>query len=399
MQNNYFIRQETTRNPLFNNKKAILGTLIIELTERCNNNCIHCYINLSKNDTAARKKELSTGRIKEILKEAVSLGCLIVQFTGGEPLLREDFAELYVFSRRLGLRVILFTNATLITPGLAELFRRIPPLEPIEVTLYGMRKESYEKIARAPGSHKLAYQAINLLFKKRVPFVVKSPLLPQNKSEIRQFESWAEAIPWMEEVPLYSMFFDLRGRRDNDNKNRLIKSLRVTPEEGLKIVTRRAEKYLRIRREFCSKFLSVPDDKLFSCAAGCASGCVDAYGYFQPCLMLRHPATVYNLKKGSLKDALLNFFPKIREQKASNPEYLARCARCWLRGLCEQCPGKSWMEHGTLDTPVDYLCKVAHVEARYLGLIGDKEVAWQVRNWKERLENFCSERNWKMGNY
>jgi radical SAM protein with 4Fe4S-binding SPASM domain len=105
----------------------------------------------------------------------------------------------------------------------------------------------------------------------------------------------------------------------------------------------------------------------------------------QPCLSLRHPDTVYNLKSGSLRDALINFFPRLRELKASNPEYLARCARCFLRSLCEQCPAKSWTEDGTLDTPVEYFCQIAHAQARDLGLLREREDAWEVTNWKERI--------------
>ena len=116
---------------------------------------------------------------------------------------------------------------------------------------------------------------------------------------------------------------------------------------------------------------------------------MDAYGYFQPCMILRHPDCIYDLKKGSLQDALANFFPKTREMKATNPEYLKRCARCFLKGLCEQCPAKSWMEHGTLDTPVEYLCGIAHAQACYLGLIKDNEKAWEVAHWEERISSFC----------
>jgi radical SAM protein with 4Fe4S-binding SPASM domain len=105
-------------------------------------------------------------------------------------------------------------------------------------------------------------------------------------------------------------------------------------------------------------------------------------------MMLRHPEAVYDLKKGSLKDALTDFFPKLREMKATNPDYLVRCARCFLKGLCEQCPAKSWMEHGTMDTPVDYLCLVAHARALDIGLIKDKEKAWEVEDWKERVKAF-----------
>ena len=74
--------------------------------------------------------------------------------------------------------------------------------------------------------------------------------------------------------------------------------------------------------------------------------------------------------------------------RATNPEYLNRCAGCFLKGLCEQCPAKSWMEHGTLDTPVEYLCGVAHAQARYLGLITDQEKAWEVEDWRERVKGF-----------
>ena len=105
-------------------------------------------------------------------------------------------------------------------------------------------------------------------------------------------------------------------------------------------------------------------------------------------MMLRHPATIYNLKNGSLEDAIKNFFSKARQKKAENPDYLTHCANCFLKGLCEQCPAKSWMEHGTLDTPVEYFCALAHAQAEDLGLLGPGERAWEVQNWKERIKAF-----------
>jgi hypothetical protein len=72
--------------------------------------------------------------------------------------------------------------------------------------------------------------------------------------------------------------------------------------------------------------------------------------------------------------------------RATNPDYLQRCAVCFLKGLCEQCPGKSWAEHGTLDTPVEYLCKMAHAQARWLGWLDNNEMGWTVIKWKERVK-------------
>jgi len=363
----------------------LLGRLDLELTERCNNNCIHCSINLPMVDEGARQQELGAAKIQNILAEAAALGALSVRFTGGEPLLREDFVDLYLFARRLGLRVLLFTNARLITPELADLFARIPPLEKIEVTVYGMKPQSYEAVSRVPGSYEEFWGGVGLLLERNIPFVVKGALLPPNRSEMDSFEAWAATLPAMHTPPSYSMFFDLRGRRDSPTKNLLIKTLRIEPEEGITILRRRGEAYSGEMRQFCSKFMGPPGDLLFTCGAG-HGVCVDAYGRLQLCLPLRHPDLAYDLHKCSLKEALTDIFPRLRrETRASNPDYLARCARCFLKGLCEQCPAKSWAEHGTLDTPVEYLCRVAHAEARHLGLLRDGESAWEVIDWQERI--------------
>ncbi len=384
----YFAKLQPQTDPLWKDKRPLLTRLDMELTERCNNNCIHCYNNLPVDDVRAKEKELSTGKIKEILDETASLGCLTVRFTGGEPLLREDFEELYIYARRLGLKVMVFTNATLLTPRVAELFTRIPPLEMIEVTVYGMKKKSYEAVTRNRDSFNAAWQGIKLLQENKVPFVVKSAILPPNKAELSEFEAWASTLPQMHSPPSYAMSFDLRCHRDSEEKNCLIKELRLSPEEILEVLLRKKDAYVKETMDFCSRFLKPPGDGLFICGAGIDGGCVDAYGHLQPCMMLRHPATIYDLQNGSLKDGFENFFTSMRQMKAVNSDYLKRCARCFLKSLCEQCPAKSWMEYGTLDTPVGYFCDIAHTQARYLGLLRSNEWAWEIRDWPQRLRAF-----------
>jgi len=385
--NPYIVRLSSEKASFWKTLKPTLSELDIELTERCNNNCVHCCINLPADDAVAKKRELSTAAIEDILTEAATLGCLTVRFTGGEPLLRDDFEELYLYARKTGLKVLLFTNATPITPSLVELLSRIPPLEKIEITVYGMKKLSYEAITRTPGSFEAAWRGINQLLEKKVPFVVKSALLRPNKEEVEEFETWASTIPWMDAPPSYSVFFDLHCRRD-EKKNEIIRSIRPAPQEGLKFLARRKKQYLKEMKEFCSRFMGPPGDKLFSCGAGIGGASVDSYGQLQLCMDLRHPDTLYDLEKGSLKEAMSHFFPEVREMKATHPDYLTRCARCFLKGLCEQCPGKSWTEHGTLDTPVEYLCEIAHAQARQLRFLEEGEMAWEVEDWKERIRKF-----------
>jgi radical SAM protein with 4Fe4S-binding SPASM domain len=384
----YSVKINSSKDMIWKGNGPILGSLDMELTERCNNNCIHCYINLPDND-AARGREISAKEIKCVLTEAANLGALSVRFTGGEPLLRDDFQEVYLFARRLGMRVLIFTNARLITPEIADLFAKIPPLEKIEVTVYGMTCESYEAVSRVKGSYDQFWRGLDLLKDRKIPFVVKGAYLPPSCDEMDLFEKWASTIPAMDKPPTYSLFFYLRCRRDSPEKNQLIKHLRPTPDEGLSVFSMSIDrkKYLEGMKQFCSKFMKLYRDEIFSCGAG-QKICVDAYGLAQPCMLLRHPDLVYDLRKGSIKDALVYFSLRLGEMKATNPDYLARCARCFLKGLCEQCPAMSWTEHGNLDTPVEYLCQVAHTYALDLGLLEKGEKAWEVEDWKERIKAF-----------
>ncbi len=386
----YVVRRSFAQHPLFPRQGPLLRHLDIELTERCNNACLHCYINLPAGDAEAARRELTAGEWKEILGQAAGLGALSVRFTGGEPLLRPDFAEIYVHARRLGMKVMLFTNGRLLTPELAELFARVPPLDKIEISVYGMHPASYDAVARAPGAFAEFRRGINLLQERRVPFVLKSVLLPPNRGEMDEFEAWAASIPWMDRGPSYSVFLDLRVRRDSPAKNRRIARLRISPEEGVALLARQGDGFRTEMAQFCSGFMGPPGDRLFSCGAGQA-GCVDAYGSYQMCMLLRHPDMVYDLARGTLHEALTRVFPHFREARVENPAYLERCGGCFLKGLCEQCPGKSWAEHGTLDTPVEYLCQVAHAQARYLGLLAEGERAWEIVGWQERIAALARE--------
>jgi radical SAM protein with 4Fe4S-binding SPASM domain len=352
-----------------------LPSLDIELTERCDNDCIHCCINLPAGDAAARAREMSTDQVKDVLRQVADLGCLLVRFTGGEPLLRPDFEELYLFARRLGLKVLVYTNARRITPRLADLWAQVPPLVPLEVTVYGMRPGSYEAVSRVPGSFAQFRRGVELLLDRQVPFAVKGALLPPNRAEMDEFEAWARTIPGMDQPPGYSIFFDLRNRRDDPVKNRLIESLRLSPEEGLAILTRDDAQFREEMAQFSKKFMSPSGDRLFACSAGRAVS-IDAYGRTQPCLGVRAPELTVDVLTSSLAEAL-GRFETLRDLRATDPEYLRRCARCFLKGLCEQCPAKSWAEHGTLDTPVEYLCRVAQAQARYLGWLDEEEYPWE----------------------
>jgi MoaA/NifB/PqqE/SkfB family radical SAM enzyme len=427
----YLVRHEADSESLPNPR---LGRIDVELTERCNNDCIHCCICLPEGHEEARRREMSTIEVVDLLEQACDLGCLSVRFTGGEPLLRDDFEELYLAARRLGLRVLLFTNGRRLTPRLADLFARVPPLEPMEVTVYGMRERSYESVTRRRGSHGEFRRGVALLEERGVRFILKGTWLPPNYSDVDDLDDWAVGNRAMQgRLPSHSLFFELRGRRpaavcaagvpcaaigaretafwwpDPRRRSEAIRSLRPSPRDGVSFISGRdRDRYLESMRQFCNKFMGAAGDRLFTCGAGRGT-CVDAYGSAQMCMPLRHPEMVVDLRSGtrgsgdsrrgartggklvtgSLRRSLTEVFPRLRELRATDSDYLATCARCFLKGLCEQCPGKSWSEHGALDRRVEYLCEVAHEQARDLGLLLPGERAWEVDDPDARVSTFC----------
>jgi radical SAM protein with 4Fe4S-binding SPASM domain len=381
-----FVRRvPSAASELWRQKPPLLARLDIELTERCNNRCLHCSVARAAGDAAAKAGEWPASRWRALLDEAAGLGSLVVRLTGGEPLLRDDFEAIYLHARKLGLRVMLFTNGTLITPRLASLFAEVPPLEPIEVSVYGMTRESCEAVTRVPGSFEAARRGVGLLVEHRVPFTLKGAVLPATRDEVDALTAWAAGLPGHVGTPAFAVLFDLHSRRDPE-RSAAIAGLRLEAGEFVRFSRRHGDEAVAEWRDFCGRPGGARGDRLFICAPGAAAAAVDPYGRLQFCLGLRHPATVFDLGGGSLRDGLTGFLPRLREMRAEDPSYLARCARCPLRGLCAQCPVKSWAEHGTLDTPVEYFCGIAHAQAIAAGLLDPGEKAWAVADWAERTK-------------
>src|SRR5215831_2575170 len=158
----------------------IEGTL--ETTYRCNLNCVHCYVNEPAGSVEERERELSLERLKQLIDEIVAEGTLFVLFTGGEVLLRPDFPDLYLYARAQGLLVTIFTNGTLVTDRIADLFAEHRP-DKVEISLYGMTRETYDRVTRVPGSFDKCIAGIKRLVERGVPLTLKTMALAWNHQE------------------------------------------------------------------------------------------------------------------------------------------------------------------------------------------------------------------------
>lgn len=341
-------------------EKRIPFSFELDITARCNNDCGHCYINLPAGDRVAGNKELSFQEIKEITDEAASMGALWCLITGGEPLLREDFFSIYMYMKKRGLLLSVFTNATLITREHVRLFQKYPPRD-IEVTVYGVTQETYERVTRRIGSHAEFMRGLALLLGNGVKVRLKAMALRSNLHEMAEISRFCRERT--RDYFRVDPFLHLRYNGDR-MRNEDIRAERLSPEEIAALEASDPERFKALQ-EGCRKLiisdLSIPDcNHLFHCGAGNDSFNISYDGVFRLCQSLWHPECVYDLKKGNLKEAWEKFVPQVREMRSDRREFLRKCRRCSIVNLCMWCPAHAHLETGAMDSSVDYFCRVAH---------------------------------------
>ncbi|MGE5308476.1 MAG: radical SAM protein [Deltaproteobacteria bacterium] len=348
----------------------------LELTARCNNNCRHCYICLPPDDWKARRRELTPGQIERIAAQAASLGALWCLITGGEPLLREDFADIYLRLKRAGLLVSVFTNASLVTREHVELFRKYPPRD-IEVTVYGVTRATYERVSGVPGSFAAFMRGLSLLLDNGIRTRLKAVVTRSNVKELPAIARFCRerTVDYFRFDPL------LHLRLDRDTaRNRLIRQERLSPSEIAVVEAADGERSEHLRKKCDSLLRPGHAEKgcshLFHCGTGNSGFTVGPDGILRLCSTLCHPDCVYDLKKGKLAEALGGFAASVRSMRSRRREFLAKCHNCQLVNLCHWCPATAYLETGKLDSRVDYFCRTARAREKILrksrGRAGEK---------------------------
>jgi len=343
-------------------KRTPLLSLVLELTARCNNNCRHCFIGLPATNRVARASELTRGEVKAVIDQAGALGTIWVNFTGGEPLIRDDFLDIYVYLKEKGFLVSVFTNATLITKEHIEVFRKYSP-QVVDVSVYGAIPSTYEKITRKPGSFEAFRKGLKMLSAGAIKVGLKTIAMRSNLEEM------PEIFRFCQERSRDYFRFDrlLILRHDGDPaRNAMIRSERLTPEQIVQLEQADSASYESAKKECIDLFGQEPtseiSDQLFFCGAGDESAWIGANGYFRLCSSLCHPQGMYDLRKGNLFDAWTNFVPRVVSRRSTKAEFLKKCSGCRIKSLCMWCPAYAHLETGELDMWIDYFCRVAHAK-------------------------------------
>jgi AdoMet-dependent heme synthase len=319
-------------------KLGIPLSVQLDLTYRCNERCIHCYLDHDDHG------EMTTIEIKRLLDELAAAGVFILTLSGGEIMLRKDFFELLEYARELTFCVKLKTNAILIRQPEAERIRALG-VDSIQVSIYSHLAEVHDAITKIPGSLKRSLDAIRFLKAHGLKVIVASVLMTQNSGDYHGVRALA-----IELGVDFTLDPTVTPKMDGD---RSILSLNAG-HAVLKDLFRDPA-LVGDAEQFCALPANADADILedVPCSAGHTACYVSPYGDVYPCVQFPLPSG--NVRRSRFLD-IWKHSEALNEVRSIRLRDLSSCSHCGHVSACSRCPGLAYME-GNMRGPSTQDCE------------------------------------------
>ena len=326
-------------------KERVPLSVSLELTRRCNLRCAHCYVTPGHGDDVP--PEMTTQQVVGVIDQLTDAGCLLLLITGGEPLLRDDFPDIYAHARKRGLVVTVFTNATLVSERITAVLREFPPRD-VDVTVYGATEETYERVTGRRGSFAACMKGIDALAGAGLRLSLKTVLMTPNKHELEAIQDLARRLgaPFRADAALFPRF----------NGDREPLTMRLEPEAAAELEVQ-VDRIEEQRERLVGPAGAGPlHDQWFICGAGRNSCHIDASGCLYPCLMARgdgHSLLACDFMElwlGPLAESSARPFPE------NSP-----CRACTDKLWCGYCPEYFKLETGDAAVPSEWMCRLGRL--------------------------------------
>ena len=327
------------------------------LTEQCNLSCQHCYMDAQKKG----REELTLEEGISLVDQLAELKVPIVIFTGGEPLLSRNFYALAFHAREVGLRAVISTNGTLITPQVARLLSEAK-IGYVGVSLDSVDPERHDAFRGAIGAHARALQGLRNARDAGLKTGLRITLTKDNWQDVPALLSLAleESIP---RFCLYHLVPTGRGAgiADRDvtaeQRRSVIRFLAEAAEElkgqNIEILTTDSP----MDGAFLMEILK--DDprreevrKLLTNAGGCSTGVkvanINYRGDVHPCHFMPQ-VVVGNVRERSFRDIWIdNPSPELLALREIRSSLTGACGSCEYLDLCGGCRQKAFYDRGDL---------------------------------------------------
>ncbi|VAW10119.1 Radical SAM heme biosynthesis protein AhbD, Fe-coproporphyrin III decarboxylase [hydrothermal vent metagenome] len=330
--------------------------IALNLTERCNLSCEHCYLDAKVLKDGACD-ELTTVELKQLLGQIAQVGPeAMVVLTGGEPLLRKDIEELATHATSLGLMVVVGSNGILLSPARIEKLQEAG-VAGVGLSIDSLDPERHDAFRGRKGAWSKTMAAIDACVAAGMPFQVHFSVTDETAGEIDAMVGFARDAGAMV-LNVFFMVCTGRGEKYSD----------LSPAKYEEVLGRvahaaRSEKKLMVRAKCAPHFKRIamemdPAWPITSAHGYDAGGCIAATRYARvtpngqvtPCPYMENSV-------GSVRDTsfaqIWNTAPTLQALRA--PKLEGRCGICEFQKLCGGCRARPLARSGNM-MGEDFLC-------------------------------------------
>jgi MoaA/NifB/PqqE/SkfB family radical SAM enzyme len=346
--------------------KPQLTNLHIEITSKCNERCLHCYI--PHEDKVC---DIELGLFYEILKQCKEMRVLHLTLSGGEPLLHRHFCDFLRKCKEYDFSVNVLSNLTLLNDEIiAEMKENY--LLGVQTSLYSMEPSIHDEITQVKGSFEKTINSILKLIENDIPLQISCPIMKQNKNCYNNVVNWAKK----HKINVGDDFVIL-ARYNHTTQNLSCRlSIDEVKEVIIDSIANDTKFFEKMESEAEQKKNSTPDDIV--CRVCHSSVCITEKGNVSPCAGWQD-YVLGSVKEKPLKEIWDNS-EKVQYLRGLRKKEFPKCILCPEKEFCTMCMVRNANEH-PLGDPLavnEYFCNVAKLNKKFF------------LNWKYDHTNFQS---------
>lgn len=325
-----------------------LTNLHIEITSKCNERCIHCYI---PHDN--KVNHIEPELFYNILEQCKKLNLLHVTLSGGEPMMHNNFCDFLKKCNEYNFSVNVLSNLTLLNNEIIEEMKRNRLLS-VQVSLYSMDSNIHDTITQIKGSFEKTKNAILKLKENNIPMQISCPIIKQNMNSYTDVMDWGKThnihvgCDYVIIARYNHTTQNLSNRLSINDVKKVINQRIVYEPNHLELMEKEAEKKKRNTN---------PDDII--CSICHSSICIADNGNVYPCAGWQD-YVVGNVNETSLKDVWNNSIKVQYLRNLCNRDF-PKCIQCPENDFCTMCMVRNANEH-PLGDPLavsEYFCNIA----------------------------------------
>jgi radical SAM protein with 4Fe4S-binding SPASM domain len=302
-----------------------LISMQIELTSRCNERCVHCYIPHEN-----KISDIAPGLFYDVLDQCKEMGVWSLTLSGGEPMLHKNFCDFLGKAKEYDLSVNILSNLTLLNDEIISAMKNTR-LSSVQVSLYSMKAEIHDSITQLKGSFYKTTENILRLIENDIPLQISCPAMKQNKNCFTEVLDWAHKHKVRAETDFIMM---ARYDHSTDNLN-----YRLDLDEVGKIITDVIEYDPYYQEELLKADFEKEETRDTSndivCGVCIDSICMVANGNIYPCAGWQG-YICGNVRETPLKEIWENS-SKVQYLRGLRKKDFYECMSCVDRSFCAMC--------------------------------------------------------------